>query len=437
MFLVKKINDIFRYEVIKGFVIAFIMRTAGAILAFIFNLIVAKKIGAEGAGLFFLVFTISTIMSIIGRFGLDNIVIRLMAINLVVNNWAAIKGVYIKSFFVVLVLTVFITVSVFCLSPLLGDYVFKQDGFEKAMQYMSLCIVPSSLLILNSEMYKALKMVDKSFFFNGILVPLLTLIIIVFILDKCEVNEVIWSYNISVIISLLCSLIIWERKVISFHSVKGCYEIRSLLMDGSHLLIMNIFSLLIRWSPIIFLGIWCSDSDIGLYGMASKTVMVLSIFSVSINSIIIPKFASLYKEKKIKEIERVARNSSRLLVIASSPLLILFIFFSTFVMSIYGEEFKAANIFLVLLTFGEMINAYTGPVGELLMMTGNEKKVKEIVIKISILSLVLNALMIYAYGVIGAAITTSISLGVLNIYYVYTIKKMHGIWVLPWIKITG
>ena len=100
-------------------------------------------------------------------------------------------------------------------------------------------------------------------------------------------------------------------------------------------------------------------------------------------------------------------------------------------MGIFGNSFKSGAFILVILALGQFINVITGSVGYLLMMSGNERLLRNNIIFIAVLNLTLNLLLIPKYGILGAAISTSVSLALQNIISMVIVKYRLGIWTFP------
>ena len=63
-------------EVLSKSALAAIALTFAAVIQFVFNVLVSRKLGVDQAGLFFLGFSIVTFLSILSRFGLDMSIVR-------------------------------------------------------------------------------------------------------------------------------------------------------------------------------------------------------------------------------------------------------------------------------------------------------------------------------------------------------------------------
>ena len=82
------------HEVFLSVVIAFLMKLAGSAINFIFNIVIARLLGGEGTGLYFMALSITLISSVIGRLGLDNALLRFISIFSANSEWGEVKGVY-------------------------------------------------------------------------------------------------------------------------------------------------------------------------------------------------------------------------------------------------------------------------------------------------------------------------------------------------------
>ena len=86
---------------------------------------------------------------------------------------------------------------------------------------------------------------------------------------------------------------------------------------------------------------------------------------------------------------------------------------------------------MIILCFGQFINISTGCSGVLLIMSGNEKVFSYIYGIFLLINIVLNFIFIQLYGILGAAIATSLTIAGENILRVIIVKKRTGILTLP------
>jgi O-antigen/teichoic acid export membrane protein len=103
-------------------------------------------------------------------------------------------------------------------------------------------------------------------------------------------------------------------------------------------------------------------------------------------------------------------------------------------MGLFGEEFLSGTLVLKILVTGQFFNVCTGSVGFFLMMTNNEKTMRNNVLFSSILSVCLNITLIPLYGINGAAISTFSVLVFTNFYAAWKVREKFGFWTIPFIE---
>jgi len=97
------------------------------------------------------------------------------------------------------------------------------------------------------------------------------------------------------------------------------------------------------------------------------------------------------------------------------------------VLLIFGKDFNGAFPVLVILAFGEMINALTGPAGNLLVLTGQQRiSVRILTLGVTV-CIGFNLWLIPLYGAVGAAFSMALGLIVINILRALVIRSKYGI----------
>jgi len=419
-------------EMLFGAVSAFIVRVLSAGLSFGFNVALSRLLGAELSGVFFLGFAVVMVASTVGRMGLDNTLLRYIASSVSVNDWGAVNGASKKGVALGLAASVVVSALCFLASDLLAVKVFSKPEAAWTLRWMSLAIVPVSMLTLHAEMLKGLKKVKEALVVQGVGIWGLSLLLML-PLYTFGINGIIVAYLFGASLTAGVGILLWRSSTRAFRGVRPRFDTAKLLKSCSPLFVSSVFTMLMSWTGVFFLGIWGSNSDVAFFSVALRTSQLIMFILVAVNSIAAPKFAELYSKKEMDTLGRLARNSAKVLSLLTLPVLILFLVFPSGIMGVFGEEFRAGAVALALLSIGQFVNVSTGSVGYLLMMSGNEKIMRNIVLTTAILNIVLNVALIPGYGLTGAAVATAVSLIFLNLGSVYLAKKIMGINTLPWI----
>jgi O-antigen/teichoic acid export membrane protein len=103
-------------------------------------------------------------------------------------------------------------------------------------------------------------------------------------------------------------------------------------------------------------------------------------------------------------------------------------------MQLFGSQFTVGAEVLKILAIGQFINVVTGPVGYLLMMSGNERLMRNNIIVSTVICIILNSILIQKFGIFGGAIATAFCLALMNIISTIFVWNRLGITTLPFFK---
>ena len=102
-------SDIHLLELVKGSSVALLLRSIGMLLGYVVSLIVARKYGTQGMGIWALTLSYISIALIFSKAGLDISTMKFIARFKAENDTASIKGVYWKSLKIVLFFSLLIS----------------------------------------------------------------------------------------------------------------------------------------------------------------------------------------------------------------------------------------------------------------------------------------------------------------------------------------
>jgi len=430
-------SDIHLKELLKGSSIAFVLRIIGIIAGYIFTLLITRGYGAEAMGIFALSFTLLQIASVISRLGMDTALLRFVAEYSSQGKWEVVKDVYKKAIKLVIPFSVLLSVLVFFLSPYIAEYVFKKPHLTPYFQIASIGIVPFVLLYIHTESLRGLKKIKEYMFLQqagifiiaSIILGALTLYMSS-LQTSINLNKLpIAVYIFSVFVLSIIAYFIWKKYTKKEHSQseqklpaqKGL-SYSYILSVSVPMLFSSSLALIMGWTDTIMLGMFRTEEEVGIYNVALRVSMITSITLMAINTIAAPKFAEFWGKGDIERLAKIAQQSTKLIFWTSFPILLIFLIFPKQILGIFGEEFKAGAIALMILTVGQFVNAAAGSVGYILQMTGHQKFHQNIVLVGALLNIILNYLLIPIYGIIGAAIASAISVIFWNVVFKLRIR---------------
>ncbi len=411
-------------EMLVGSIIGLSIKVLSAIGIFIMNIVVARTLGAAEAGLFFLGFTLVTVIASIGRLGLDQSIVRFIAAKQAIHDIPSLQGVYRKSLTWVTVASIFLTLFCWYHIDWLTQNLFNQPGFETVFSAMLISVPLISLYTMQAQALQGIKQIAKSTLTLNVLVPILILLFIV--LAPIKTAEALANYfNFACLITLGIGLFFWQYSSPQTKT-NGHFPSNQLRNTCIPLWAVAVLSQVIQWSSQLILGSWSTSENVAFFATAQRTAMLTSFVLFAVNTIAAPKFAEMHAKGDTDGLKRMAITSVRLMLLAAVPALLIMLVFPEWLMAFFGEEFRAASTALIILALGQFVNIATGSVGYLLSMTGHERNVRNNVFISAFIGITLGLLLIPSYGLLGASIATATAVASQNLLGVYQVRKHLG-----------
>lgn len=416
-------------ELMSKSVLVMLVRAMGAGAAFIMVVFIARLLGASDFGVFSLGLTIFTMAGVFVRFGLENVVLKRVSENLETDPKLAI-GYLQSSVVLVAMIGLIITVILFFSSGIIFIPIFHDPLFSEVLGLFSIGLVPISIVFIIAAAMKSLGNPIYATLLQSLFVPASMVLFSAFLwlTDLANLHNLVFAYVLGVFLSSILGGCLWKKKA---PKIKGStVKWGSLLKQGWPMLLVSSGAMLLAWSDIIIVGVYMDSKSVGIYSAASKTVLITSLILVGMNSITAPRYAKLYSENKLEDIALLAQKSSWILLLLVVFPSVFLLFFSDWIMSLFGKEFVVGSSILIVLTIGQIVNVAAGSVGYLLSMTGKEKILLKIMFVTALFNIISNMLVINTYGLLGVAVVTAFSIVLWNVWAMFEVRKHLGVWVL-------
>lgn len=420
-------------ELLSKGLIAFLLRLTGALLVFVMQVILARILGAYEFGLFALALTISMVLASVARFGMDVGIVKMVAKSVAMENHAMATGWLIGASLTVLYLSIGIS-----LVMLLGAFsasasIFGDANLAAPLKTFALGIPVIALMLLFAEAHKGLKNMVTSAIVQSIVAPALV-IGVAFGEMVHSATGVASAYIAGCAVSLAVGAYSWHTSHGWHHGSKAAPS--EILAFGWPFFLANLGTMVLTWADTLIVSMFVSMEHVGIYFAASKLALLTSFILIAVNAIAAPKFTALYATNDVAGLQRLARQSTTLMVLlAASPTLLL-IAIPGFWLGLFGDHFNSGSQALVVLTLGQAINVACGSVGLLLAMTGHEKTMRNILLTTGLLTVLLGAALARHFGINGMAYATAIGTAIWNIWMLFEVRNKLGFWTLPTLSLT-
>ena len=409
------------------------IQVVGSMLGLAVSIIVARMLGAEGSGVYYLAMSVAIIAATVGRVGFDNTVVRFVALHASVQEWGAVRKVYRTAMNVVAAASLVISVILFLGAWWIANSLFDKPYMEIPLRLVALSVLPLSFAMIQAESLRGLKSIRSSQGIKTVLTSLGTLLLLYPLSHMWGTNGAVASFVVATVATSFIAWFLWKRAWksrcgMSIDLQNGYLKQEELFRSSWPLFGVALTGLVIQQAATIFLGVWGGAEDVGVFNVANRVASLLLFPLIAMISILTPKFAAMHKQGDMKALAGLAQSSSKMLTFFALPVALLVALKAEWILSLFGSEFKDGTTILIILLVGVVINTATGAVAELLMMSGHEKIVSGGVAISAIATLVLCLALIPKYGQIGAAIALTCGMGLQNLIMMVGVKRMLGFW---------
>lgn len=415
------LKDIDFNEILKKGTVFTIFRGCAFLFGYVFSWITIRYYGSDIYGLVTLSFTVMVIVSVLTRYGLD---INLTKVFGIENSYESCDH-YKVGLIVSLSLSILISFPLYIFSSSISDFVFSKPEFAIYLKWTSFSIPLWTFLLINIGVFRGLRQVfyystlDN---FGRFLLSIIILLVFIQLDSNHSAEQPIISHTIALFILLLISFIVVKNKI-AFRFSLDLSKSKTFLLSSFPIMITTSIVIVLAWADKIFLGIFDSNENIGVYDICVRIAGLLTFSLEGINAILSPKISSYYKKQEYQDLNRIVQFGSKVNIILALFILVWILVFSDEILLLFGQEFLEGKIALMILLMGQLVNSYCGPVGNILMMTGHQIPFRNIMIATLMLNMIFNLLLIPTYSILGAAISTSLSLILWNIAGAYYLKN--------------
>ncbi len=418
-------------EVVRGAAAAFVLKAAGSALTFGLTVLVARMFGAQGSGVYALALSLATLGTVFGRLGLDQVLVRETAAAVITKDWGAIRGHYRNSMLLATVASLVVAAALWLMAPLLSVRLFREPTLVAPLRWMAFSVVPWTMLLLHAELLRGLKRIAQYYLIQAVGLPLGASVLLLAIGSRYGVIAATWAFFGAAAAVAVGAMVLWQRSIRHTADFEPRGSRAELLSSSLPLLWVASLNVTMAWFGTFVLGIWSTSSDVGVFNAAARTALMGGLALMAVDSIAGPKFAELYRAGHQPSLKRMARKATVLATIIATPILGLFLIAPGVVMSMFGEEFVRGAPAVAVMAVGQLVNVTTGSVGPLLVMTGNERRMRDSVIVAATVNVGLNLVLVPSLGMMGAAIATAAGLIAFNLtatYFIWVHLRMS-----PWL----
>lgn len=412
----------------KSSLIVFALKLIGVLIFFLLSIFLTNYFPSEMVGRYDFARSLLLIIGGLNLLGFEQSIIYYSGKLRAENKFSALLSIYIK-----MIKAIFIVFSLLLLIALVSPSSFINNLFDKDLYDVVVKVVIAmffhSLLMLNIEFLRANQMLITSESIRNIgrYLGFFVLAIIILLNDNYKWLAEVFLLNY-VVLGILTTIYVYFKFIKSKRLISSKeFNTKNIVLASYPMALSTMTFFLLQNTDVILLSKYVSYSEVAYYSVAVKVAMLASVVMMAISTVIAPKVSEMYALKKVDELKSMMRKSALFIFGISVPIFILLLVGGSFILKIFGEEYTLALNSLYILVIGQLANAFSGPTGTYLNMTGRQKVLQFILIGAFVLNIALNLILIPLHGIEGAAIATASTTIIWNgiaVIYVYKQDKV-------------
>lgn len=384
----------------------FLSKVSGSLLGALATVYIARILGAEPLGVYHLVIGLVSWFAILGRVGVSKAIAKRV-------SEGSDEGEYVVAGTVVILSMFIFTAAVIVL---FRSQIVEYVGYP-ATGYVVFILFVVLLNGLVNSLLTGLHLVH----INGILSPLRTggraLAQVSLIIAGVSTASLFIGHLIGYLLVVGIGVYYVIRNIPSF-SQPARNHFESLFEFAKFSWLGSLQSQMFSYTDIVVLGFFVSSGLVGVYAVAWNIAHFLILFSGALSTTLFPEISSISTQDDSQAVGRIVEQSLSFGGLFLIPGFLGGAILGERILRIYGPEFPKGATILTLLILANLFMGYQHQLLNALNATNRPDLAFRVNIVFIITNLSLNAVLIYLYGWIGAAVATAVSV-VISLLFAY------------------
>jgi O-antigen/teichoic acid export membrane protein len=403
-------------------------RAGGTLLGFILQAILARTLGAEGLGVYYIMVSLSGVAAVVGAVGYPVIASRF------VPRYRARPGpTLLRLFLRVGFIDTAIVAMVLSAGVALGGIIVAEDPQMRwALIFAAVSIPPLAIGRFAAAVANATRRFFVGFLPDLVGRPLLLLVLVAAMLlggRSITVLEMLVSYAlISWVLALVqLGTVNWSRSTPHVSRRKPTRVSPVWRRLAAVLMLTPLITSMLGDVNMLLLAPLLDGDDIGVFGAALKMAMLVGFFVQIIHQTMLPDLAEAVHRRRLQPALDSAVLANRVAFVFVIVSAVILAACGDRLLAIFGDEFVIGRWPLVLIVLGLAPRAAAGPISQLLVVLGRENlTVVSGVFSVAYLGAA-NVVLVPLFGLAGAALAFTSMMVVSSLVLSWLLWRQEGL----------
>jgi O-antigen/teichoic acid export membrane protein len=210
-------------------------------------------------------------------------------------------------------------------------------------------------------------------------------------------------------------------------AIPGSLETKAMLAFSMPLVISNLFGIIAPRSDMLVIGTYLPSQDVAVYAAAFQTAAVLALILSAFDAAIMHTTGELLARQEFGKLRSVSKSASCWAFTLSLFVYVQLLLFAGDILRLFGPAFETGAACLVILALGHLFASAAVSATGIVLMSGRSKTIMLNSIVIGIMLMGSNLLLVPRFGIVGAALGTSLCVAANSLLCVIEAKYAAGI----------
>jgi O-antigen/teichoic acid export membrane protein len=365
-------------RLVTGSIYAFGGQLISTIAALAGTALLARILSPHNLGIYFIAFSVVSLLSVASQFGLGRTVVRTVAEADGASDGGRKREVIRKSLLILAVSTGVLAILMYSGGvDLLADSVFHVPAMSELSGVLVLWFAMSALRCIVGESFRGLHDLRGATVFGDMTNRCVLLLLLMALWTCCKEASIrtVIALNVAALaITAGAGLFALHRKALP-HGSATHFSVAMLVSAAWPVLLIDVANAARSQADVWLLGILADSQSVALYGAATRLALLIPMPLVVLSTVTAPYIASLHSSGRQRELQALlTRTTAFVTIIGAGAVLLYLVAGEQILRVVYGEAYARAYPVLAILAVGHLIAVWIGPSALTLTMTGHQKE---------------------------------------------------------------
>ena len=412
-----------RRDVTRGVAGTILLKVGSGGLAFALFSLAARTMSADAFGDFATWLSIAQIASVVGLVGQELLLVRFLNEYQVRGQADLTKGVLLSSLKSSAIAMLISIAAIVAVAGIRGEW------WLLVLSVAAFTAVNAGLM-LGSQIARSLVSIlmgegNREFFWRVAIV--LFLIAMLFGHRQLSPAELFTAMAVAMALGLVVQIVSILRVLPNLRNVSARFETSRWRRSGFRFWLASILEAANQYFDVILVYWMLDPATAGVYFAASRLANVFAMLSAALYTFGARRLPALYFSKDHRGLEHTLKLMAEVTALCVVSGLVIVWVGAPYLLGLFGPHFAAQKWVLIVLALGTAIQAAGGPSATILQLTGHERDYVPVVAANVVLRLAGFVVLIPWLGVLGAAISATVSLTLVTIVLNLLCRRRTGV----------